>query len=144
MMCISITRCTIAFSLLSIFLLDGPLPIYGFAPTIMNQAEGRTKTTTLLSSPSDDNEFMNDLETAKQKLGTPLSSIPINDEEFKQASEDAKNDFVAAMKVASEEFKVQKDLLGVDGAIDLFRSQWEVEDRLSREANDQDIVGEFE
>jgi hypothetical protein len=144
MMCISITRCTIAFSLLSIFLLDGPLPIYGFAPTIMNQAEGRTKTTTLLSSPSDDNEFMNDLETAKQKLGTPLSSIPINDEEFKQASEDAKNDFVAAMKVASEEFKVQKDLLGVDGAVDLFRSQWEVEDRLSREANDQDIVGEFE
>ena len=143
-MCISITRCTIAFSLLSIFLLDGPLPIYGFAPTIMNQAERRTKTTTLLSSPSDDNEFMNDLETAKQKLGTPLSSIPINDEEFKQASEDAKNDFVAAMKVASEEFKVQKDLLGVDGAIDLFRSQWEVEDRLSREANDQDIVGEFE
>jgi hypothetical protein len=110
----------------------------------MNQAEGRTKTTTLLSSPSDDNEFMNDLETAKQKLGTPLSSIPINDEEFKQASEDAKNDFVAAMKVASEEFKVQKDLLGVDGAVDLFRSQWEVEDRLSREANDQDIVGEFE
>jgi len=141
---ISITRCTIAFSLLSIFLLDGPLPIYGFAPTIMNQAEGRTKTTTLSSSPSDDNEFMNDLESAKQKLGTPLSSIPITDEEFKQASEDAKNDFVAAMKVVSEEFKVQKDLLGVDGAIDLFRSQWEVEDRLSREANDQDIVGEFE
>ena len=70
--------------------------------------------------------------------------LGINDEEFKQASEDAKNDFVAAMKVASEEFKVQKDLLGVDGAVDLFRSQWEVEDRLSREANDQDIVGEFE
>mmetsp|Transcript_5703 Transcript_5703/g.8644 ORF Transcript_5703/g.8644 Transcript_5703/m.8644 type:complete len:143 (+) Transcript_5703:280-708(+) len=139
---ISITRCTIALSLLSIILLDGPLPIYGFAPNIMNLAEG-TKMTTLSLSPSDDDEFMNDLESAKQKLGTPMSSIPITDKDFIKESEDSKNDFLAAMKVVSEEFKVQKEQLGVDGAIDLSKSQWDLEDKL-KYAKDEDIVGEFE
>jgi len=108
----------------------------------MNLAEG-TKMTTLSLSPSDDDEFMNDLESAKQKLGTPMSSIPITDKDFIKESEDSKNDFLAAMKVVSEEFKVQKEQLGVDGAIDLSKSQWDLEDKL-KYAKDEDIVGEFE
>lgn len=90
---------------------------------------------------------MKDLESAKQKLGISMSSIAIPDEleseDFRTAAEKAQDIFMDAMKIVSAEFKVEKERLGVDGAIDLFQSQWDLEDSLM-DIRDEDLNGEFE
>ena len=129
-------------------LLDESRPAYAFAPS--NQIKSKnmpSSSSTLLSSSPSDDEFMKDLENAKQKLGTSMSSIPIPDDfeskDLTAAADNAQNDFLAAMKVVSEEFKIEKERLGVDGAINLFQSQWDLEDRLI-DVKDEDLNGEFE
>lgn len=94
-----------------------------------------------LPSHSDDDEFWRDLQSAKvEKMGMPISPK----EEDAQRSE---NDFLAAMKQVEEDFQQAKEELGVDGAIDMLKHQWDQEDQQERpkDTNDEDdMVGEFE
>ncbi|GFH62219.1 predicted protein [Chaetoceros tenuissimus] len=72
-----------------------------------------------------------------------LSFINKDSEEMKQAANNAENEFLAAMKSVSKDFEVQKDELGVDGAINVMKSQWDLEDKLI-DLEEEDISGEFE
>ena len=90
-------------------------------------------------SDEEDMQFMQDLQQAKQKLG---ASIEITEEE-ETARNSAENDFLAAMKQVSKNFKESKEEVGADRAIDLLKSQWDQEEKLM-ELDDDDIDGEFQ
>lgn len=72
-----------------------------------------------------------------------LSFINKDSEEMKQAANKAENEFLAAMKYVSRDFETQKDELGVDGAINVMKSQWDLEDKLI-DLEEEDLSGEFE
>lgn len=72
-----------------------------------------------------------------------LSFINKDSEEMKQAANNAENEFLAAMKSVSKDFEAQKDELGVDGAINVMKSQWDLEDKLI-DLQEEDLSGEFE
>ena len=90
----------------------------------------------------EDYKFMKDLQDAKQKIGTPIGYECT--EEAEEAAISAQNDFLEAMKQAKKEFNEAKEELGVDEAINLMKSQWDMEDRLSDVDDDElDEIGEF-
>jgi hypothetical protein len=88
-------------------------------------------------------EFMKDLQNAKQQLGTPIGYE--STEEAETAAENSQNDFLAAMKSVKDEFQDSKEELGADRAIDLIKTQWDMEDQL-RDVRDEELDqnGEFE
>jgi hypothetical protein len=88
-------------------------------------------------------EFMQDLQEAKQKLGSPIGYETT--QEAEEAAENAQNAFLAAMKQVKQEFQESKNELGLDKAIDIVKSQWDMEDKLmDMEDADFDESGEFE
>ena len=90
-----------------------------------------------------DFEFMKDLQHAKQKLGSPIGYETT--EEAETAAANAQNAFLEAMKAVKEEFQQSKEEVGVDKAIDLIKSQWDMEDALMEVSDDDlDRHGEFE
>ena len=83
-----------------------------------------------MQEKEDDNndEFLQDLLRAKsEKLGM---DIPTSSQQIQESIQNSQNEFLMAMKQAKIDFKKSKDDLGVDGAIDLLKQDWDEEDRL--------------
>lgn len=79
----------------------------------------------------DDNySFLQDLQKAKiQKLGADIPTPPA----LQQSIQNSQNEFLNAMKQVKSDFNKIKDEIGVDAAIDLFKRDWDEEDRLWEE-----------
>jgi hypothetical protein len=94
-------------------------------------------------SEQEEYEFMKDLSSAKQKLGTPIGYECT--EEAEDAAENAQNAFLEAMKAVSTDFETSKKEVGVEKAIDLIKDGWDMDDRLSDLGDEElDDSGEFE
>ena len=88
-------------------------------------------------------ELYSDTNISGDEVTDGLSFINKDSEEMKQAANNAENEFLAAMKSVSKDFEAQKDELGIDGAVNVMKSQWDLEDKL-KDLEEEDISGEFE
>ncbi len=76
----------------------------------------------------DDDKFLQDFSRAKsQKFGM---DIPTSSKQIQESIESSQNEFLNAMKQAKEDFQKSKEDVGVDGAIELLKQNWDEEDKL--------------
>lgn len=91
----------------------------------------------------EDYDFMKDLSSAKQKLGTPIGYE--RTEEAEDAAENSQDAFLAAMNQVSKDFQASKEEVGPDRAVELMKSQWDMEDKLMNVQDEElEDKGEFE
>ena len=75
-----------------------------------------------------DYDFLQDLSRAKsEKIGM---DIPTSSKQIQESIESSQNEFLTAMKQAKIDFQKSKADVGVDGAIELLKQDWDEEDRL--------------